>query len=273
MPSLAGFLLFFIVPFLISVYYCFFKRTGDTTVFLGLSNFKAMFGNAAFRLAAKNTLVFNGAAIVLLVVLALLLALFVFKQIKGIGFFRSVFIYPLVLPTASLILVWQLLFDNNGYVNVLIEKLGGQGFDWLGSTMIFWVVLLMFVWKNLGYCLVLFLAGLNNIPVEHYEAAAIDGANGRQRFFRITLPALLPSAVIVVIMAMANSFKVFKEAYLLAGLYPPESIYLLQHYMNNNFFKLNYQNLSTAAFLVFAVILVLLFALLRFQRRVSEDFT
>ncbi|QHI73534.1 carbohydrate ABC transporter permease [Aminipila terrae] len=156
---------------------------------------------------------------------------------------------------------------NQGYVNRILNGIGLESINWLETSAALYVIVLIFIWKNLGYNMVLFMAGLHNIPKEHYEAAAVDGANGVQTFFHITLPGLVPMIVLVVIMSIINSFKVFKEIYLITGKYPPESIYMLQHFMNNMFYSLNYQKLTTATSVMVLIIILLVQFLFRFERR------
>lgn len=128
----------------------------------------------------------------------------------------------------------------------------------------------IFIWKNIGYNTILFTAGLYSIPTTYYESAAIEGANGIARFKYITWVYLLPTTVLVFIMSIINSFKVFKEIYLIAGGYPHESIYMIQHYMNNMFLSLNYQKLSTAAYILVTFILILMF-ILRLGQKGADD--
>src|SRR5690606_13663667 len=130
----------------------------------------------------------------------------------------------------------------------LIMRFGIEPVNWLRSGWSTGVVALVYVWKNCGYNMVLFLAGLGNIPKEYYEAAYIDGAGPFTCLIKITLPYMVPTSFFVLIISIINSFKVFREVYLLAGKYPYQDIYLLQHFMNNNFFNLSYQKLTTAAF-------------------------
>ena len=128
--------------------------------------------------------------------------------------------------------------------------------DWIGSKAAFGVLVFAYLWKNFGYDMVLWLSGLSAINPALYEAAQIDGAGSLQRFVRITLPNLMPTLFTITVLSLLNSFKVFREAYLIAGGYPDDSIYLLQHFMNNNFQNLNYQKISAAAVSIVAALLV-----------------
>jgi multiple sugar transport system permease protein len=192
------------------------------------------------------------------------------KPVFGRRALRTLFISPLVIPVASVVLVFQVLFDNNGALNGLLNSMGGSGVDWLKSDAARWVVMLLYLWKNMGYNMVLFLAGLGTVLKPCLEAAEMDGANGFQKFRHIIWPSLMPTTVFVTVMSVINSFKVFREVYLLAGSYPQDSIYTLQHFMNNMFTSLDYQKLTSAAF-VMAVAVAVFAGLFVYLRKRSEN--
>lgn len=271
LPSLIGFSLFFVIPFIFSLYYCFTKGIGGTE-FVGFENFIDLLKSESFTLAAKNTLIFNSISVPVIIVFSLAIALLLNGGIKGTSYFRMIFVMPLVIPVASIILVWNIAFKEYGFFSGIIADFGFEPIDWLGSKWSVFILLLLFVWKNCGYNVVLFLAGLNNIPKEYYEAAKIDGAGKITIFKSITLPYLIPSGFFVFIMSIINSFKVFREAYLLAGSYPYEDLYMLQHFMNNNFFNLSYQRLTTSAFLMAIFICALVVILFKVEARFKDNF-
>ena len=175
--------------------------------------------------------------------------------------FRTFFLSPMMVPVASVVLIWQVLFNFNGSINELVMLLGGDRIDWLQSDYCQLVVIILFLWKNLGYNMILFMAGLANIPKELLEVADVEGASEWYKFFAIKLRYLSPTVLFVTILSLINSFKVFREVYLLTGDYPYEKLYMLQHFMNNTFRSLDYQKLSAAA-VVMAVVMVVLIALL-----------
>lgn len=271
LPSLAGFSLFFLIPFAMSIYYCFTKGIGGLE-FVGLKNFKDLLDSGAFLLASKNTLVFNLINVPLIMSVSLLFALLLNRKFKGTAYFRMFFILPLVVPVASVILVWQIVFNEYGTINSLLSHLGVLPADWLKTGWAVGILTMVYLWKNCGYNIVLFMAGLGSIPPEYYETARMDGAGAFTCFRKITMPFLMPAGFFVLMISIINSFKVFREAYLLAGSYPHESIYMLQHFMNNNFYNLSYQRLTTAAFLMTAVIVILVAALLKVEARFRENF-
>lgn len=259
-PSLLGVCVFFIVPFGVVVYYSLIDGVGSRN-FVFLDNFVKLFQNSAFMLAAKNTLTFSAWAVPLAVALSMLLALMLEARIPLKSQFRTFFLSPMMVPVASVVLIWQVLFNYNGTINEFLLLFGADKIDWLQSAHSQAVVLILFLWKNLGYFMILFMAGLANIPKELLEVADVEGAGEMYKFFAIKLRYLSPTVLFVTILSLINSFKVFREVYLLTGDYPYETLYMLQHFMNNTFKSLDYQKLSAAA-VVMALVMVVLIALL-----------
>ena len=259
-PSLLGVAVFFILPFCVIVYYSVIDGVGSRN-FVFLDNFIELFQNSAFLLAAKNTLTFSAWAVPLAVVLSLGLALMLEARIPLKSQFRTFFLSPMMVPVASVVLIWQVLFNFNGTVNEFIMLFGADKVDWLQTDSSQIVVIILFLWKNLGYFMILFMAGLSNIPKELLEVADVEGASETYKFFAIKLRYLSPTVLFVTILSLINSFKVFREVYLLTGDYPYESLYMLQHFMNNTFKSLDYQKLSAAA-VVMAIVMVVIIALL-----------
>ena len=259
-PSLIGVAVFFILPFCVVVYYSLIDGVGSRN-FVFLENFIKLFKNSAFLLAAKNTLTFSLMAVPLAVILAIILALMLEARIPLKSQFRTFFLSPMMVPVASVVLIWQVLFNYNGTVNEFLMIFGADKIDWLQSDYCQIVVLILFLWKNLGYNMILFMAGLANIPKELLEVADVEGASEVYKFFNIKLRYLSPTVLFVTILSLINSFKVFREVYLLTGDYPYEKLYMLQHFMNNTFNSLDYQKLSAAA-VVMAIFMVVLIALL-----------
>ena len=261
LPSLLGTAVFVLIPFLDVVRRSFSGAMSGG--FVGLANYRAVFENKAFRQAAGNTLRFAATCIPLLIALSLLLALVLYIRISRAGLFKTTFLIPMAIPVASVVLLWRVLFHRSGFLSALLISLGGQSADWMGGGSAFWVLVFSYIWKNLGYDMVLWLAGLAGIPSSVFEAAAVDGAGPFALFFRVTLPNLLPSLFTITVLSFLNSFKVFREAYLVAGDYPHSSIYLLQHLFNNWFRDLSMDKLAAAAVVTALAILVLILLLRR----------
>ena len=259
-PSLLGVGLFFILPFGVVVYYSLIDGVGSRN-FVFLENFIKLFKNSAFIMAAKNTLTFSALAVPLAVVLAIVLALMLEARIPFKSQFRTFFLSPMMVPVASVVLIWQVLFNYNGTINEFFMLFGADKIDWLQSDYCQIVVIILILWKNLGYNMILFMAGLSNIPKELLEVADVEGASEVYKFFAIKLRYLSPTVLFVTILSLINSFKVFREVYLLTGDYPYEKLYMLQHFMNNTFKSLDYQKLSAAA-VVMAIVMIIIIALL-----------
>lgn len=259
-PSVLGVGLFFIVPFFIVVYYSVINNPIQRE-FVFLDNFIALFKNSSFRIAAANTLKFSALAVPLAVVLAIVLALMLECRIPLKSQFRTFFLSPMMVPIASVVLIWQVVFHYNGTLNAFLSLFGADKIDWLKSDYCLLVILVLFLWKNLGYNMILFMANLSNIPQELLEVADVEGASPVYKFFHIKLRYLSPTVLFVTILSLINSFKVFREVYLLTGDYPYEGLYMLQHFMNNTFKSLDYQKLSSAA-VVMAIFMVIIIALL-----------
>ncbi len=259
-PSLLGVLIFFVLPFCVVVYYSVIKNTINPE-FVFLDNFIALFQNSAFRDAAKNTAVFSALAVPLAVVLALGLAMLLEARIPLKSQFRTFFLSPMMVPVASVVLIWQVLFSNNGVINEFTALFGIDKIDWIKSEYGQIVILTLFLWKSLGYNMILFMSAIANIPKELLEVADVEGASETYKFFAIKLRYLSPTVLFVTILSLISSFKVFREVYLMTGGYPVSSLYMLQHFMNNTFQSTDFQKMSAAA-VVMAIAMVVIIAVL-----------
>ena len=260
-PSLAGVLVFFVLPFLVVIYQSVLDNP-VTKNFVFLKNYEMLVNNNAFRMAVKNTLTFSAIAVPLAGILPLLLAIILMSNIPGRSRFRTMFITPLMVPVASVVLIWQVVFHYNGVLNEITAMFGAAPIDWLKSEYGHLVVLVLYLWKNIGYNMILFMSALAAIPKDIIEVAMLEGAGPIRRFFAIKLRYLSSSIVFVSLLSLINSFKVFREVYLLTGDYPFDTLYMLQHFMNNTFGSLDYQKLSSAAILMSVVMIIIIGAML-----------
>ena len=269
LPGLCMLLIFYIIPFFSGIGYSLMDGSYKNE-FVGLKNYREIWQNSMFLLGLKNTMELSLICAPLLWILSFLLAS-ALASIKPFGgFFRSSVLLPYLTPSSAILLVWLVLFDYGGPVNRALAAMGAERVMWLSSGALRLAVVLMFLWKNLGFCLIIFLAALQSVPQPLYEYATLEGAGFMTRAFRITLPLVTPTAFLVFVLAWINAFKIFKEVYFIAGAYPDYSVYTLQNYMNNMFQKLNYQNVTAAAYsfglIVFAIFGVLFFL----QRRAAR---
>lgn len=261
LPSLAGVSVFILIPFLDVV-----RRSATDAMgvqFVGLRNFRTIFANGAFRLAAWNTIRFTAVCMPLLIICSLAVAVLLQRQKKLGSMLKSMYLMPMAIPVASVVLLWKLLFARQGLLNGALSLAGMEAVDWMNSEHAFGVLVFSYLWKNLGYDVILWLAGLAGISNDIYEAAQVDGAGEWRCFISITLPNLLPSLYTIAVLSFLNSFKVFREAYLVAGDYPHQSIYLMQHLFNNWFRELSLDKMAAGAVVNAAVILVLVLLLAR----------
>lgn len=242
-PGFAGVMIFVVLP-LADVFVSSFRRGGQGS-FVGLTNYSVVLDNQAFRLAAGNSLLFELVGVPLLILVSLVVAIEVYEM-KG-NIVKFAFLIPLAIPSNSLAVVWKILFAENGIVNGLITKAGGTPISFFTGRAVFRLFVGTFVFKNIGYNMLIWLAGLSAIPTEIYEAARVDGAGRFTRIFKITLPNMKRSFFIVAMLSVVNSLKIFREQYLMAGGYPDTTIYQLQHIFNNWFEKLELGKLTAGA--------------------------
>ena len=243
--SILGFFLLYVLPFLWGIKYS-LSRSGFDNTFVGLHNYIEVVKSDTFRLAVKNTVTFMGIAIPLIMLVSFILALAIY-ELKPPKFVYLFILLPIAVPSTS--------------VSGFFRKLMGTGAgNLMDSDYAMLVVIMIFIWKNTGYNLIIYLAGLLQIDPSLIEASQIDGASYLQRLIHIFMPLCTPSAGFVGIVSVINSFKVFRDVYILQGKYPNPQIYMLQHYMNNKFKSLEYEKLTAAAYIFAAIIFI--FALL-----------
>lgn len=247
-PVFAGFLLFYIVPFAFSFYYSVIE-SAFSHEFVGWQNYAQAIANPYFRLAVRNTLEIIVTFVPALVIVALLLAMLVRQLGDKHRLMRAFLLMPMLLPSAAVADVFSMLPFSNARA----------------------AVFLLFLWKNCGFLMVLLMASMAVIPKELYQAAAVDGAGRLRRFWRITVPQLMPTLFFCVLLATVYALRIFKEAFLLYGAYPQDEIYLVQHYLNNYFAKLNYQGLTAASMLFSAILFAAIFLALRLEKRMGGD--
>jgi len=266
-PGLAGFLFFYMIPFVYSFYYAVIDNAFNLK-FVGISNFIEVVQNKYYILALKNTFEFTVTGVPLLIALSFILAVLVSSQTKKLQFIRAAFVIPILIPSAAVIMIWQVLFGENGF---LTGHIAGVISGFMEEGAIKLPIYLFFIWKNTGFNMILFIAGLLSIPAEIYEASQIDGAGTIKRHIYITLPLLMPATFFILVISTVNSLKIFKEIFLLYGAYPNESIYVVQHYMNNHFNKLNYQNLTTGAIIFALIVYIIVLIGYRVENRINRE--
>lgn len=269
-PIIIGFLVFTVFPVIMSFYYSLTNYDGILKPeFIGIQNYIALFTNKEFGEALLHTVYFTIGTVPVGVFLAILVAVLLNQKIRGINFYRSAFFVPVIVSFVSITMVWQWLYNEDyGLINAFLGKLGLYQPPWLTSER--WAmlsVIIMSIWKGLGFNAVILLAGVQGISENVYESADIDGANVFQKFFKITLPLLKPTIVFVTIISMINSFQAFDQIYVMTKGGPGTSTQVVSYliYMNAfQYFKQGYA--SAMAYILFIIVFVASII----QLRVSE---
>lgn len=269
LPGALGLMLFYIVPFFGGIYYSLTDGT-YRNAFVGLRNYADIWRNQMFVLGLRNTMELSLICAPLVWVLSFAIASLLNRLRPKGAFFRNSVLLPYLMPSSAMLLIWLVAFDYGGVVNRIAVALGFDRVIWLQGSALRFPVILLFVWKNLGFAVIIFMAALQAIPEPLYEFARLEGAGFWRQTFGITLPMIVPTAFLVIILEWINAFKIFKEVYFIGGAYPDESVYTLQNYMNNMYGKLNYQNVTTAAYSFALIVFALFGALFLTQRQLLK---
>ncbi len=269
LPGGLGLMFFYIVPFIGGVYYS-LTDGSYRNAFVGMDNYVAIWKNQMFVLGLKNTMELSLICAPLVWVLSFAIASLLNRLRPRGAFFRNSVLLPYLMPSSAMLLIWLVIFDYGGVVNRLATAMGFARVIWLQGSALRVPVVLLFVWKNLGFAVIIFLAALQAIPEPLYEYARLEGAGFWRQTFGITLPMIVPTAFLIIILEWINAFKIFKEVYFIGGAYPDESVYTLQNYMNNMYGKLNYQNVTTAAYSFALIVFALFGALFLTQRQLLK---
>ena len=238
-PAIAGFILFYLIPIATMIWYSLSFGIGKRE-FVGLKNFVELMENEMFFLALKNTARFIFICVPTILVISLLIALGLQKITKHSQKYLTIYFYPMLLPIASIALFVHQFWDEKS----------------VNSPKAFGILCILYIWKYFGYHTLILYARLQMIPEVYYEHANLCGAGGVAMFRYITLPLILPVLLFNVLLAVMNALKCYREAFLIGGNYPNESIYLLQHFINNNFETLNYQKISATSVLLLMAIFI-----------------
>ena len=283
-PNMVVFGLFTFLPILVDVWYA---LTGSTDLlpterpWVGLGNMRALLkcGNYLdpsscerdlFWHGIYNTLSFVVIQVTLMVVLSLVAALALNKKIRGRGFFRAVFFYPVLLSPVVVALIWKWILQRNGVLNAGLQALGSQPVDWLlDARSAFGWTIFVSIWAHMGLYTLVLLAGLQAIPGEVYEAAEMDSARPWRRFRRLTLPLLMPNLLVVLVLALIRAVQIFDEVFVLTGGGPgTATTYVVQFIYETGFAQQvrEYGMASAASLLLAGVLLVLTLGQVRATR-------
>lgn len=260
-PNFIGFLIFTLVPVVFSLVLAFMKWDSfSTPEFVGIQNFSRMLSDDTFWISLKNTFLYTIGVVPLTLICSLGLAILLNQKIRGVKFFRTAFFFPYVTSLVAIAVVWSMLFHPtmgpiNQFLRLVIENPPG----WLSSSD--WAlkaIIIVSVWRGMGYYMILYLAGLQGISKELYEAAAMDGANKWKQFIHITVPALRPTTFFVTIMLVINCFKIFDLVQVMTDGGPGRATNVLVYQVYNEaFVKFNFGYASAIAMVLFVIVLVI----------------
>ncbi|MCG8346528.1 MAG: sugar ABC transporter permease [Chloroflexales bacterium] len=276
LPTIVGVAIFFIIPLGISFYLSFTNaRLFGDPEFIWFANYTRAFGDSVFYKAMSNTFIFSAATLLLSTVPALLLAMLLNEQLAGRAFFRAVFFIPVVASVVGVALLWRYLLNVDfGFVNYLLRIVGLEPIPWLTRPEYGLLsVILVFSWKTIGYNMVIFLAGLQGVPRQLYEAAGLDGASRWQQFLNITAPMLSPTTFFVLVTTLINCLQVF-DVPLALGLTrgntvgPADSMLTVVPLLYREGFLSQWMGYASAqAWILFVIIMVITFIQFRVSNR------
>jgi multiple sugar transport system permease protein len=272
-PAMLGIVIFSFIPIIQAFSTSFYDAPllSQRRTYIGLDNYITAFNDPVFIHSIVNTVVYAIGAVILQVILALGLALLIRDRLPGVGFFRSAYFLPVVTSLVVVSTVWKVMYNtNNGLINSVLQTFNLPGQPWLTSpNLALLSIIIIGVWKEVGFSMLVLLGGLNNIPAELYEAASIDGARGWYRFRHITLPLLRRPMLFVVVLSTINAFKVFTPVYLITEGGPVDSTQTMVYYIYQTSFK--YFKMGYASALSFIVLaLVLVFTIVQFRMLRSD---
>lgn len=275
LPNLIGFFVFTFVPIVFSLILSFTQwDAGNPIKFIGLDNFVEMFTkDKSFRIALVNTLYYTVATVPITLVISLALAILMNKQLRGRVFFRAVIFFPYVASLVSIAVVWMALFNpDRGPVNGILMSLGIENPPrWAASSV--WAmptIIGLTVWKNMGYYMIVFLAALQGVSGELYEAASLDGANKWQQFRNVTWPGITPTTFFVLLMLVVTTFKSYDIMYITTQGGPGEATKVLAyHIFNSAFVSSRFGYASAVSIVLLAIVLVVTI----FQFKGEKKFT
>lgn len=255
-PSLVGVGVFVLFPYIQVILRSF--GAYDLVPGIGTEYYRMVIRNEAFQLAVVNSVVFLGISLPLLMILSLVFAYGMFLSVRKTYWIQTGLILPMLLPVSTVVLLWQFLFHKNGFISSILGYETGQGVDWIASGYAMAILVFWFLWKNLGFAIVFLLEGILMLPPDMLQAGKMDGAGAFNSFRYLIIPQITGHLLCVMILAVVDAFKIYREIYLLAGEYPSKEIYMIQHVFNNWFRELRVEELAAGAVLMLGFFLILL---------------
>ncbi len=263
MPFMVFFLAFIIFPAFKNIWYSFTSYNLDVDHWIGIKNYARLLEDTTFIKAFSNTCVYSFVSVIALTTLGFLAAAILNKGSRSVKWLRMLMIFPYATSMAAVSMIWLMMYDpNNGFINKALRAMGFMGKKWLfDEKLALGCLIFVNVWKNIGYCMLIYLAGINSIPDELYEAATVDGAGEFARLFKITLPIVRPVAFFVFVTTMVDAFKTFEQVQIMTRgdpLYATTTIVHQIYVYGFNDFKMGYAASMAVVLLVIVMVLTLI---------------
>lgn len=273
-PTIIGLIILNIIPIFQTFYMSFFKSGdfGRGNIFVGLQNYKHMFQDTQVWGAVLNTLLYTVIVVPITVIISLVVAVLLNTKIKGRDVYRTIYFIPMVAAPAAVTMIWKWLYNYKfGLINHMLSKIGIKGINWIDDPNVALIsVVIIGIWSAIGYDMVLFLAGLQEIPKDYYEASNIDGASHVRQFFSITVPLLSPTLFFVIVTSIITSMQVFDVIYMMVDVTSPaynKTVSLVYLFYNNSFKYANKGYGSAIVMLLLAIIMVITVIQVKVQKK------
>nr|WP_092480461.1 sugar ABC transporter permease [Desemzia incerta] len=265
-PTAIGLIVLNIIPVFQTLLMSFQNvSTFGTSTFVGLDNYVKMFSDAEFWQSLRNTLVYTVIQVPLTVILSTIAAVLVNTKIKGVGIYRVIYFLPMIAAPAAVAMVWRWLYNSEfGLINTILGYFGLENVQWLSDpNVVLWSIIIVGIWSNIGYNMILLLAGLQEIPQEYYEAATVDGAGKIRQFFQITVPLLTPQLFFVLVTSVISALQIFDIIFIMFDVTNPSlnKAQSLVYMFFNESFVLNDKGYGSAVVMVLVVIIMCITAI------------
>ena len=263
-PVMAAFAIGFVIPFILGIYLSFTKfTTVKDAHFVGLANYRKLFADATYLHSFFLTLAFAIATIIIINIIAFFLAMALTQKLKGTNLFRTVFFMPNLIGGIVLGYIWQLIFSG-----ILVHFNTALN---LNARLGFWGLVILVCWQQIGYMMIIYISGLQAIPTDVMEAAEIDGANGVQKLFRVTLPMMMPSITICTFLTLTNGFKLFDQNLALTGGAPMKQTELMALNIYQTFYgRVGFEGVGQAKAVIFFLIVIVMAGLQQYFTKCSS---
>ena len=259
-PNFIGFFVFTLIPVIMAIVYSFTNYDGNNTMdFVGLKNYINLFHDSDFTIALTNTIIYTIGTVPFVIILSLLVSVLMNNGVKGAPVYRAIMLFPHIASIIAVTVVWQFMYAKEGPINAMLHAIGVENPPvWLSNQKTaLLAVMIMIIWKGIGYYMIVYLAGLKGIPTDQYEAAELDGANAWNKLIHVTIPNLRPVTFYATVMCIINSFQVFTPIYVMTGGGPGRatSVLVMQIYQDS-FVNYQFGYASAEAMILFLMILI-----------------